>query len=159
MRVILRCFGDEYLQGCDYAVVEITPELMAVLDSRCELARRMRLEDSGLFELSFFTGNCTVYDYAFVRELIEDRLGVDDNSDIHGLDDDGWTVLPDDVDLTGVEPERIELELLQVSQPMGNNEGYFEWYLRPKHSDATATTAQLTLADLREALSMEGIIA
>jgi hypothetical protein len=95
MRLILNCFGEVRL-GCDYAVVEITPELVARVRKRVDVFRATKQQDKHLYELSYCDCSCKFY--AWDVEL-EDQLEqvLEDNK--KPLDEGGWAVLPNNLDL------------------------------------------------------------
>lgn len=163
MKIIIRCFGqssgfgDPMTCDCDYAVLDVTPELICCLRRRIRIAEQAKAEDAMFSHISFTDYSLDVYAYD-LYEAIE-AASADLSMEV---DEAGWAVLPEEFDLTATfEKQRTDCDSMDVCAPReaAFNSAYIGWSFAPKHAGVEVHTATITLHELIEALSVEGIVA
>lgn len=160
MRIVVNCRGQEFygyqvMSDCDYAVVDVSPELVARIQKQAMLADAVRKQDSSLDELRFSTRDITVYRHDTLGKALDAALG----EGFKEIWDQEWVPLPEDFDLTPFKPEAIEFETFSVWPTGGTQFPSFYWWIRPYGTEIRVRTAELCTADLEEALNKAGIAA
>lgn len=166
MRIILTTYSsDENFNGeCDYAVVELTPELVAQVRRRVELARQAGLQDQDLWELYFWDGTAEFYDSSLLEACENAVAGAkvgDADQAAHewqsGLEQDGHAGLPEGVNLAAHQPQRTEADQMVLHCRLYSAKAEFEiaWTASPKHTDVYVTTSELTPSAMEAYLRRE----
>jgi len=136
---------------CDYAVVELTPELVDRIRRRMELARQAGRQDSDLLEMYFWDGAAEFYDTEAV-DACQEAMETDEAAQewLKGLETDGHALVPAGADLVASQPQRVECNqmIVRCSPSSVNPEYEVAWTAIPKHSDVYVTTRDLPLAAL-----------
>lgn len=156
MRIVFKTYGqvnglgDAETCDCDVAVVEITPELLEAIRGRCRTAEAVQHETESFCSMEWFDYSAEFYGYE-LESGIEEVLG-------DSWLDQGWEVLPDDFDLSPYEKKRTECDAMIVSPHVYTPTEFF-WQVSPKHSGIYVTTPTITVEDIVEMLSMNGVVA
>jgi hypothetical protein len=144
----------EFNGDCDYAVVQLTPEVVAQVRRRVELARKAGQEDNDLCELYFWDGAADFYDNGLL-EACQDAVAADKGDQaaqdwLTGLEQDGHALVPPAADLSACQPQRTECDQMVLGCSPLSREPHYEiaWTASPKHSDVYVTTSDLPLAAL-----------
>jgi hypothetical protein len=139
---------------CDYAVVQLTPELVERVRRRVELARQAGDKDDDLCELQFLGGTEEFHDSG-LPEACQNAVAVAKGDEaarqwLAGLEQDGHALVPPTVDLAACQPQRTEYDRMEVRcSPSSPNPRYeIAWSASPKHSDVCVTTRDLPLTTL-----------
>ena len=139
MKLIVRTGStNEFSEGCDYALIDLTPELAHLILARKATLDRLKESDRDIEEL-VFTGNYPEY-FATLPESLED------------LDDTLYTAghVPAPGGFTVEEPERTECDRMVI-------DGYGVWWrCYPKHCDWMVDTPHLEY-DLIEQVANVGV--
>jgi hypothetical protein len=125
--------GPEENGDCDYAVVQLTPELTERVRRRAELAHQAGQQD--------------VASNGAARQWL------------NGLERDGHSIVPAAADLAACEAQRVECQLMVVRCSPLSVVPHCEiaWSAMPKHMDMTVTTGDLPLAALEGYLRDAGL--
>lgn len=146
MRVFLRTFStnEDYNADCDYAVVDLTPELAELGLSRIENLKRRRARDSKLFETAFEDASSQYFsNFDAFDEILDPRSG-------HTVVDILWGGDPwIDPDHCGI-PEYAFKATESDSMMVQLNGVYWEAF--PKHGDVRIYTAAIPLSLLQRAV-------
>jgi hypothetical protein len=152
--------SDENFNGdCDYALVRLTPELVAQVHRRVELARQGRQQDDELYELYFWDGAAEFHDCGLVdacQEAVAAARGADGNQAAQDwltrLEQDGHALVPPAANLAACQPQRTECAQMIVRASPSSDDPEYEiaWTAIPKHSDVHVTTSDLPLAALED---------
>jgi hypothetical protein len=118
----------EFDGDCDYAVVRLTPELLAQVRRRVELARQAGHQDDDLYELYFWGGTAEFYDCDLL-EACQDAVAAGRGTDgdkaaqdwLGGLDENGHALVPPAADLAACQPQRTECDHYVVKTVMWPN--------------------------------------
>jgi hypothetical protein len=145
----------EFNGDCDYAVVQLTPELMEQIHRRLELARQAGSQDDDFYELYFWGGTAKFYDCDLI-EACQEAVAVAGDGDqaaqdwLTGLEQNGHALMPAAVDLAACQSQRTELDQMIVRRSSLSDDAQYEivWLASPKHSDAYVTTSDLPLVVL-----------
>jgi hypothetical protein len=140
----------EYNGDCDVAVIDVTPELVALIERRLTLAQELYVQDHDLRELQFYGSTAEFYDYDLVNDLQE----FCDDEFSEEYDNVGEGEIPDNFDLSQYVPESTEcdrmlIRLWPTSSPLRHEVG---WCAIPKHS-GVVVTCTVEIDTLRELLS------
>ena len=155
--LITHSSNSEYNADCDWAVVALTPALLDEIRARVSQAHEVRQKDASLYELHFWG---STVDY-FAHDLIDacqDAVAartVDGDTDqaaqdwLANLENSGYAVLPEGVDLSKFEAQRTECDRMVVTVAAGQRgDSDISWETSPKHTDICITTWDVTLAKL-----------
>jgi hypothetical protein len=145
-------FGDPFTNDMDTAMLELTPELIAVCRQRASLVLELAAKDETLWELLFWdAGRVTWWEF-YPEQLIEQigLIGAEDDADNGRL-----------VELTHpdvLEKDRccsVECDQMRVLVERHGGAAYctFGWGAYRKHSDVWVTTPTFDLAYLEELLA------
>ena len=128
MRMILitTSSNPDACNDCDYAVVDLTPEYLALILARIDRAAGLREEDRGLDALAYADG---------VRWYGTDWPD-DERAEnfLAGLGEEGHGALPDDMVLP--EEQRTERDVMVVNAVLGT----VWWRCYPRHCDEIIET-------------------
>ena len=148
----------EFNGDCDYAVVDITPALVELVRQRVALARQAGQQDPELWELYFWDNSAEFYDSDLIdacEQATAATAGATDPDQaarnwLVDLEHNGHALVPDNVDLTMRESQRVECRQAIVRSHFSDRKAEFElaWTAIPKHSDVCVTTRNLPLATL-----------
>jgi hypothetical protein len=150
----------DYNADCDYAVVNITPTLWEQVHRRVGIARQALQADGDLDELLFWGGTANFYAAQLIGACEEAVAAATEGTDEEKsaatsawsaqLDDPGYALLPNGVDLDAHQPERIECDEMLLRCASGPGQPDFEvaWTAIPRHTDIRVTTRDLPLAAL-----------
>lgn len=148
------CSSNEHSNGeLDYAVVEMTPALLAEIRRRVELARQIQRQEDDLYELSFWGGTGEFYDHRLLEaceEAVEAAHPDTVGEWVTDFEQQGYAVLPAGVQLSQHEAQRTECDQIVLCCRPSLPEPTFElfWSASPKHMDITVTTHALSSAKL-----------
>lgn len=144
-------FGDPDKSDMEVCALPITPELIAGLRKIEARIVAMKQEDADLAEVAYHLNFCAEwYEYEAV-ELIE--------AVAETFQDDETAFVPDDL-LKDCTPCSTECERLEGWAHFKPEHGcWFTLIAYRKHCGARVTSHEFQLAELVEALSMEGVIA
>jgi hypothetical protein len=154
MKIILSTSStDPNFNGdCDHAGVDLTPESVAQIKRRVDLARQAGQQDNDLYELSFWGGEADFYDRR-LADACQDAIAATDGDQaacdwLDGLEQDGHAPLPATVDLGAHEIQRTECDQVVVRCSPSSHNPQFEivWTTIPKHMDVDVSTRELPLA-------------
>jgi hypothetical protein len=136
---------------CDYAVVELTPELEDRIRRRVELARQAGRQDNDLWEMYFWDGAAEFYDCGLV-DACQEAFAADQAAQewLASLERDGHALVPPAADLTACQPQRTECDQMIVRASPSSVDPEYEiaWTIIPKHTDVYVTTRDLPVAAL-----------
>ena len=147
----------EFNGDCDYAVVQLTPELQEQIHRRVELARQAGKQDDDCFELYFWNGAATFYSNDLIeacQEAVAAARGRDGDQAAQDwlteLEENGHALMPATVDLAACQPQRTELDQMIVRRGSLSDDTQYEvaWISTPKHSDAYVNTSDVPLTVL-----------
>ena len=159
MKIIFHTRSDtpEYNGDCDCAVVDMTPALFEQIQRRVKLAEEAFRQDDDLYELYFWGGTAEFYDHRLLDACAE-AIAADMKDDTDAkdaavvawsdvLDQHGYAILPEGIDLDAQEIQSTEIDQMIVRRlpnPAGSD---FEitWLASPKHADIYVTTSDLPL--------------
>jgi hypothetical protein len=141
----------EFNGECDYAVVQLTPELVDQVRHRVELARQAGCQDDDLYELYFWGGTAEFYDTGLL-DACQEAVASDQAAHdwLMGLEQNGHALVPPAADLSACEPQRTEYDQMVLRRCPPSREPRYEiaWTASPKHTDVYVTTRDLPLAAL-----------
>jgi len=150
VKLALNCHNSgEYYGGCNYAFVDLSPELARALLHKLELTRSLvRTED--VHEVDWFSSNARFFN----PRGAEDELENSEEAEwveglLEALEGDTPLELPKDFELTEGMEARTEWDHTVAS------EGGIWFLCNPKHCDEVVTTSVITEEILRKAASME----
>ena len=115
MQIILNAHSsnEHYNGDCDYAVIDLTPELAEQIRNRVALARQARQQDNDLYELYFWGSPAEFYDYNILdacQEAIAAAGGRRRNKAardwLADFEQREYAVVPGGVDFTAHEAQR-----------------------------------------------------
>jgi hypothetical protein len=136
---------------CDYAVVELTPELVDRIRRRVKLARQAGRQDNDLWEMYFWDGAAEFYDCGLV-DACQQAFAADQAAQewLTALGRDGHALVPPTANLTACQPQRTECDQMIVRAGPSSvaPEYVITWVVIPKHCDVYVTTRDLPLAAL-----------
>ena len=137
----------EFYDECDYAVVQLTPQLVDQIRRRVELAREAGRQDDALCELYFWGGTAEFYG-GDLLEACENVVaaGREAQDWATGLEQNGHALVPPTADLAGCESQRVECVQMVVRRLPSRYE--IAWTASPKHTDVYVTTKDLPLEAL-----------
>ena len=142
----------DYSGDCDYAVVELTPELVAQVRRRVELARQAGQQDNDLYEIYFWGGTAKFYDCDLLDACQEAVAGGDEAGQewLNGLERVGYALVPPTADLSACQPQRTECAQMIVRRSPPSSDPRYEiaWTVIPRHTDVYVTTRDLPLEAL-----------
>jgi hypothetical protein len=147
----------EFNGDCDYAVVQLTPELLEQIHRRVEVARQARQQDDDFFELYFWGGTAKFYSGDLIetcQEAVAAASGTDGDQAAQDwltkLEQNGHALIPPTIDLAACQPQRTELDQMIVRRSSLSDDTLYEvaWIATLKHSDVCVTTSDLPLAAL-----------
>lgn len=163
MKIVLYtyCTSPECNGDCDYAVLDVTADLLKVVRSRVGLARQAYRKDHDLLELYFWDNRLDFYDAAVLascEEVVAAATAGDEEAQAAAVEAwsdalaNGHAVLPDAVDLTAHTPQRADCAqmIVQCSPTRKGPEFEIAWVVIPKHLDSYVTTCGLPLAALED---------
>ena len=143
--------GPEENGDCDYAVVQLTPDLVERVRRRAELARQAGQQDESLCELYFWDDMVEYYDGSLL-EACQKAIASDEAARqwLNGLEQDGHALLPAAADLAACQAQRVECSQMIVRCSPLSVVPHCEiaWSAMPKHMEVTVTTGDLPLAAL-----------
>jgi hypothetical protein len=139
---------DENFNGdCDYAVVQLTLELVDQVRRRVELARQAGCQDDDLCELYFWGGTAEFYDSGLLDACQDAVAGDQAVQDwLTALEQNGHALMPPAADLASCQPQRTECDQMVVRRCPSRYE--IAWTASPRHTDVCVTTRDLPLAAL-----------
>jgi hypothetical protein len=113
MKLLLRNHSsDEFLPGCEYTLVDLDPELMALIARRAETCRRIHQEDGSLTAIRYWDARpVCINSTAEIEQVVvgDEETSLEDLMDEQG----GWTVLadlnPPDGDIVETDCQRMVL--------------------------------------------------
>ena len=159
MKIILdtHCTPPECNGDCDYAVLDMTADLLKVVRNRVALARQAYRKDHDLLELYFWDYRLDFYDaavFAACEEAVAAVTPGDEETQAAAVDAwsdalaNGHAVLPDAVELTAHTSQRTECNQMIVHCSTMHKGPEFEisWAVIPKNTDSYVTTCGLPLA-------------
>ena len=142
----------EFNGDCDYAVVQLTPELLDQIHRRVELARQAGRQDDDFYELYFWSSAATFYSNDLIEACQKAVAAAGDGDQaaqewLTALERNGHAVMPSTVDLSACQSQRTECDQMVVRRSSLSDDAQYEivWLASPKHSDAYVTPA--TAAD------------
>jgi hypothetical protein len=139
---------DENFNGdCDYAVVQLTPELVDQVHRRVELARQAGQQDDDLYELNFWGGTAEFYD-SDLLEACQEAIAADQTAKdwLSGLEQNGHALLPPTADLAACQSQQVECDRMVVRRCPSRYE--IAWTASPRHTNVDVTTRDLPLTAL-----------
>jgi hypothetical protein len=140
MRILLRAHStDEYWDRMSHAVVDMGIEEAKSIASRHHAFLKNKKADVDLVEVSYLDDLVTYFD-----DLEPEKVLPDDK--LEAFWEEGWAVLPPDVDLSRFHEARTEGEYLAI------HADYFHWQCCPKHGNVEVHTAPLAYAVLHPLL-------
>jgi len=156
-----RSTNDDYYGDCDCAVVELTLRLAEQIHSRVTVAQQAHQQDNDLYELYFWDSTAEFYDYELLeacQEAVASRSSDEAGQDwAKSLDEIGYAVVPEEVDLTRHTPQRTECDqmIIRCSPRPSWCQPEFEvcWTASPKHSDIYVTTLELPVTEMDKLLT------
>ena len=151
MKIVIDTFSTnpEFNGDCDYAAVDVTPELLAQLQRRAALARQMRAQDDRLYELYFWDSPAYFYDATSLDDVLVSNKELGES-----LTNEGYAPLPRHVQLDphgDEEPQPQRTECNQTIVRICSDEARtieIAWTTIPKHSDVYVTTRDIPLETL-----------
>lgn len=157
----------DYYGGCDFAMIEVTPALLARIKTRAENVLRLREQERSLYELYFWGTYDALYFHGDLLMELEEL-----EPDWPALDDAEWERAPawfiEKLELDSADddnrwaPRRTECEqmLIRVGTPLPDRDMpslsdiEVAWCCIPKHSSVLITTAAIAISSL-EALLLQ----
>ena len=129
----LRCYSnyEGYDADCDFAVVDMTPELVTRLAKRQAMIKLLHELDDRAQYAEFWDYTPCAYSLTDDTQEVFEQIG-----------DGDWCCPDDPLDLPATAIPRTECWLLVVSPTD------FHWTFHPKHSGITMETATFKLEDL-----------
>ena len=158
MKLILNthCTPPECNGDCDYAVLDVMPELLELVRRRMEIAKAAYQKDSDLFEIYFWDYRLDFYNSSLIdacqEAIAPTKMASADEAAktwIDRLETGGYAELPDGVDLVAFTPQRTECDQMVVRHcSTSDGQPVFEvaWIVIPKHTDSYVVTHGLSLA-------------
>ena len=160
MKLILdtHCTPPECNGDCDYAVLDVTPELLELVRRRMEAAGAAYQKDNDLFEIYFWDYRLDFYDSSLIdacqEAIAPTKMASAEEvakTGIDRLETSGYAELPAGVDLAAFTPQRTECDQMVVRH-CSTDKGWpvFEiaWIVIPKHTDSYVVTHGLSLTVL-----------
>jgi hypothetical protein len=154
MRIILTTHSiAEYNGACNYAVLNVTPELLELVRRRVEVARRVYEQDNDFLELCFRDSQPAFYDTSLLdacQAVLEaeesDSAAEAARAWLDELQTSQSIAIPAGVDLAALAPKRTECHemLVRLDGPRERPSFDVAWSAIPKHVDATVTTSDLS---------------
>lgn len=155
MKMILTTHSTADCNGnCNYAVLDVTPDLLELVRRRRELARRAYEGDNDFLEGHFWDSRPAFYDSALIVAC-QEAIGPTERESaseaaqdwLDELETGGSAELPAGVDLDAVTPERTACHemILRLDGPRERPLLVVAWSAIPKHTDVTVTTGDLSL--------------
>lgn len=141
-RILVRARNAHEYDGCEYALVEIAPELARLATSRRELWQRMHEADGDFYEAYFWDCAATFYDLGSLAfdDYLDDKLGADTAARLNA---EGWTEVPDEFELPADSKARTECDQMIV------RDSGIAWCCYPKHTDVLVTSDEIPHAIFR----------
>jgi hypothetical protein len=131
MKLLLKARSDNehYSADCDFAVLDLTPDLARLALRRIEAARRIRLDDTALHAVSY---------WGYYVEWVS----WEDAGEFAEILDEGCLPIPHDFQY---EPQRNECARMLVypSIDLNNNKDTIAFRTIPKHCDFYITTDEI----------------
>lgn len=162
MRLIVACFRDDNYGnkpetwGLDYAVVQLSPEIVTRIQQRCELASTSSEKDRMLCSMRFWERNVAAYRYETLTDALASELG----SGFNKFEKQGWTILREDVDLTPFRQEEFDRAWFCAQPAAVRPDVCLKWVMEPTIAGSEeVSTELLSLALFQEALSREAALA
>lgn len=146
MRIFLRTFStnEDWNGDCDYAVVDVTPELAAIALRRVNRLNRIQAKDDPLVEMYYWDHSAVYFACFDWFEEIEDPQTRELVSGII-WNGDPW-----------IETSHVEIPESAIPRTEGKQmivrDDAIAWACYPKHSDVQITTAEVPLDVLKQAL-------
>ena len=137
MQVAIKTRMPDYMEIGDHAIIELSEELILMLDKRIAFVRRNYEEDLTCVKWWDFRPDFTT--------LIPEDAGMVEDEFENSLEGNGYVVLPE-MELSPSECVRIDLSYLLVgigARSDGKFDCDFHWRVVEKHSDAVLTTYDL----------------
>lgn len=146
-------FGEAYSADLDTAVLDVTPELLALCRQRERLVLELAAHDENLWELLFWDPGGVTY-FAFSPQHLVEQLGLTasedaaDEGQLVELTDPAWLEKEKESEAGSVEciQMRVLVERSNGSLPHCT----FGWGAYPKHQDVWVTTPTFTLEYLEK---------
>jgi hypothetical protein len=158
MKIILITHATaDYSGNCDYAVLDVTPDLLELIRRRMELAREAYEQDHDFLELYFWDCGPAFYDTSLLdacQAVLEaeesDRAAEAARTWLDELETSESIAIPAGVDLAALAPKRTECHemIVRLDGPRERPSFVVAWSAIPKHVDATVTTSDLSLSVL-----------
>lgn len=151
MQIIVRCFTPEYYDGCDHAVIEITPALVDYLARRIPLARKLKSDDNDFWGIKY-----TDYSPTFIALGDSEKIGQADEDFDAAMDANHCVILPDNFKLDDFDEARMSPIVLTITaERMPDDQvprAGFYWTGTDKYigSAGRCETYELTEEDLYE---------
>lgn len=140
---------EDWYGGCECALLEITPELLAALRAKCEIAAEAFAKDDSLSELYFWGAPAEFYDYDVVSAACE--AGIESE-----FEDEGRVFLPDSFNMAAFEPQAVECGQTIIRCDAATN-GQLTFgvvfFCYPKHDSIAITTYETTIEEMEKALA------
>jgi len=164
MHLILNAHSsnEHYNGDCDYAIVELAPELTELIRSRVALARQAAKQDRDLYEIYFWGSSAEFFDHA-ILDACQNAVAAAGGADPEQAASDWlvdfelreYAVVPDGVDLDAHEGQTTEYAqmIVQCSRYPRRTEFSVFWTASPKYADLDVTTAELPLTVMDELLA------
>jgi len=129
----------DYSGDCDYALVELTPELVNQVRRRVELAGQAGQQDNDLYEIYFWGGTAAFFDGDLVDACQAAVAGGDEAGQewLNGLERVGHALVPPAADLAACQPQRTECDHYVAKTVMWRPTGLAGEYAGTVSLDAT----------------------
>jgi hypothetical protein len=102
MKILLpACNNDEYYDGADYCIIDLTPALHKKIKKLCRISSRLSKLD-GFYATQFFSYDVDWYDW-------------DESFDEFNLEEDCYAILPDDFKIPENKRVRVECQMLTAT--------------------------------------------
>jgi hypothetical protein len=135
--------NENYNADCDHVIVKITPERYQLIGQRIEVLRQLKERDADIIKLC-------AWDYGAIwvsRETIRSAYSDELLDELDEKMDRGYTLLPDDFDISAADGQSVEVPQLVVAA-YGSTDAIY-WKASPKHTDVYVESQQIDLPDLK----------
>jgi hypothetical protein len=147
MNILMRCNGLNGFDAgdcgnCDFAIVELSQEYMALLRTRVELANKLHNE-SGVADVAFYDGNVRYYAEAQLWPWLEEHAP----DAAKAIDVDDFVILKGGAP-AGVNPETTACDRLEVRPARGDEATCVVWETTPRDNSFRVATTEVNAREL-----------
>jgi len=139
MKILLRSYVMGFEEGPDYAMVELTTDVVKCIIDLCKKTKPNTVEPA-FHQIQYVNAMCLWLNHCDELEVLEEKYP---DLFVKQLNELGYLYLPDDFEVKENDIKQMEMSVICITNPIGNKEWCITWQAIVKNTAIQVETSPI----------------